>query len=101
MTYNINYTEELSDGSAIAIKYNIKHKLYGDFDTDFLAVEIETNLGPIIISTTYLPPRRPFLPYTDMHKLQSTNIPTCMLGDFNGRHAVFENRDHQITRFPR
>ena len=64
-THKINYTESLSDGSAIAIKHNINYKLYDDYDTDVLAVEIETNLGPIIISTTYLPPRRPFLPTTD------------------------------------
>ncbi len=59
-TYKINYSESLSDGSAVATRYNIKHKLYDDFDTDFLAVELDTSLGPIIIAATYLPPRRPF-----------------------------------------
>ena len=58
--YKVNYSENLSDGSAIAIKHNIKHKLFDDFDSDFLAVEINTSLGPIVIATTYLPPRRPF-----------------------------------------
>ena len=67
-----------------------------DFDTDFLAIEIETSLGPIIIATTYLPPR-PFLPYTDMHKLLSNSIPTYILGDFNGRHTTFGNRDNNTV----
>ncbi len=95
--YKINYSESLSDGSAIAIKYNIKHKLYDDSDTDFLAVELHTSLGPIIIATTDLPPRRPFLPYTDMHRLLSNNIPTYILGDFNARHTAFGNRDNNTV----
>lgn len=92
-TYKVNYSEDLSDGSAIAIKYNIKHKLYDDYDTDVLAVEIETNLGPIIISTTYLPPRRPYLPFTDIYKLLNNNIPVYIIGDVNARHTHFGNRD--------
>ncbi len=83
--YKINYTQTNSDGSAIGIKYDINHKLFDDFDTDFIAVQIDSSFGPIQVATTYLPPRRPFLPYTDMHRLLSNNIPTYILGDFNGR----------------
>ncbi len=54
IVHKINYSDSLSDGSAIAAKYDIENKLYDTFDTDFLAVEIDTNLGPIIISTTYI-----------------------------------------------
>ena len=54
--YKVNYSENNSDGSAISIKHDIKHKLLDHFDTDFLAVQIETSLGPIIIAITYLPP---------------------------------------------
>ncbi len=89
--YKISYSANLSDGSAIGIKYNINHKLFDNFITDVLAVEIETSLGPIQIATTYLPPRRPFLPYPDIHRLPSNNIPTYILGDFNGRHTTFGN----------
>ncbi len=91
--HKINYSEEISDGSAIAMKYNTQHKLFDNFDTDFLAIENETSLGPIIIATTYLPPRRPFLPYTDMHRLLSNNIPTYIIGYFSGRHTAFGNKD--------
>ncbi len=65
--------------------------------TDVLAVEIETNLGPIIISTTYLPPRRPFLPFTDIYKLLNNNIPTYIIGDFNGKHKHFGNTNNNTV----
>ncbi len=97
IVHKINYTESLSDGSAIAVKYNMKYKLYDTFDTDFLAIEIDTNLGPIIIATTYLPPRRPYLPYTDMYKLLNNSIPTYIIGDFNGRHTSLGNRDNNTV----
>ena len=58
--HKINTTQDINDGSAIAIKHDIHHKLIDNFETDFLAVEVNTSLGPIIIATTYLPPRRPF-----------------------------------------
>ncbi len=95
--YKINYTENIYDGSAIGIKHNINHRLFDDFDTDFIAIEIDTSLGPIQVATTYLPPRRPFLPYTDMHRLLSNSIPTYILGDFNGRHSIFGNRDNNTV----
>ncbi len=97
IVHKINYTESLADGSAIAIKHQIKYKLYDSFDTDFLAVEIDTNLGPVIIATTYLPPRRPYLPYTDMHKLLNNTIPTYIIGDFNGKHTALGNRDNNTV----
>ena len=58
-----------------------------------MAAEIQTNLGPILLPTTYLPPRRPFLPFTDMHRLLSNSITTYIIGDFNGRHTSFGNTD--------
>ncbi len=79
------------------MKCNIKYKLYDDFETDFLAIEVETSLGPVIIATTYLPPRRPYLPYPDMHRLLDNNVPTYILGDFNGRHTVFGNKENNTV----
>ena len=72
----INTTEEINDRSAICIKTNMHYKTYDDFITDVIAIEIETQTGPIIIGTTYLPPRRPYLPFPDIHQLLSNNIPT-------------------------
>ncbi len=90
--YTINASGERDDGSTIAIKYEIRHKVYDDFDTDVLALEIDTTLGPIILSTTYLPPpRRPYLPFTDFYRLLSNSIPTYMIGDLNARHKHLGN----------
>ena len=66
-------------------------------DTDFLAVKIETRLGPFIIATTYLPPRRHFLLYTDMLRPLANNIPTYILGNFDSRHVSFGNRENNTV----
>lgn len=87
----VNSTEEASDGSAILIKFGIQFKVMDDFDTDLIAIEIDTVWGPIIISTTYLPPRWPYLPFTDMYKLLNNNIPVFIIGDFNATHRCFGN----------
>ena len=96
-TYKINTSESLADGSAIALKYNITHKLYDDFETDVLAVEIQTTLGPIIIATAYLPPRRLYVPFPDFYRLLNNNIATYILGDFNGRHRYFGNNSENTV----
>ncbi len=91
--HKINYIETLSDGSAIAIKCNIHHNLYNDFETDFLAVEIETSLGSIIVTRYLSTTKNSFLLYTDMHHLLSNIIPTYIMSDVNGRHNAFGNKD--------
>ncbi len=58
-TNKSNTSESIADGSAIAVKYNIAHKLYDDYDKDVLAIEVDTTLGPQLIAITYLPPRTP------------------------------------------
>lgn len=95
--HKINTTETISDGSAIAIKHGIFHKLKDDFITDFIAIEVNTTQGPVIIATTYLPPRRPFLPFPDMYKLLNNNIPVYILGDFNCSHTIFGNRNNNTV----
>ncbi|MFV0503605.1 MAG: hypothetical protein ACK5LT_06515, partial [Lachnospirales bacterium] len=96
-TYKINASESLADGSAIALKYNITLKLYDDFETDALTVEIQTTLGPIIIATTYLLPRKPYVPFPDFYRLLNNDIPTYILGDFNARHSYFGNNSENMV----
>ena len=86
-TYQINSSEERHDGSAILVKTTMKHKLMNNFITDVLAITVETHTGPITVATTYLPPRRPYLPYPDFHSLASNNNPTYIIGDFNAKHT--------------
>ncbi len=87
----------MNDGSAIAVKTNSQHNLIDDFDTHFLAIEIHTTQGPMVTATTYLPPRRPYLPYPDMYRLLNSNIPTLVLGDFNSSHTRLGNRTNNIV----
>ena len=85
-TYQNNSSGGLHDGSAILIKSNIQHKMDDNFITDCILVTIHTNTGPINIATTYLPPRRPYLPYPDIHQIASNNAPTYIIGDLNAKH---------------
>ncbi len=73
------------------MKYNVPHKLFDDYETDVLAIEVDTTLGPQIIATKNLPPRRPYLPFLDFYRLLNNSIPTYILGDFNCRHRYFGN----------
>lgn len=68
-TYRKNYTNTHTDGTAIAIKHTIKHKLFDDFTSDTLALETETNTGKILIATLYQPPARQFIPIPDFYKI--------------------------------
>lgn len=67
----------------VLIKSQIKHKLDGKYLTGVLDLEIETSVGNINIATTYLPSRRPFIPFPDFHRLASKNTPAYLMGDLN------------------
>ena len=83
ITYKTNSRNEINDGSAILIQKNIPHKIDTDYITDVLEIIIETDTGEIGIATTYLPPRRPYLPYPDFHRMATKHRPTYVIGDFN------------------
>ena len=88
--YNVhkkNYLNEDHAGIAIAVKKDIKYKLLDNTVHDVLAIELETQRGPIIIVTAYLPPRRPFFPYNDIMQYVRKRIPVYILGDLNARHT--------------
>ena len=97
--FKINSSEEINDGSAIAVKENIKYKIYDDYITDLIAIEILTETGPIIIGTTYIPPRRLFFPYPDIHKLSTNNTPTYLIGDLNAKHRILgDSRNNTVGK---
>ena len=93
ITYQQNTSNEANDGSAILIRNTMKHKIQDDYGTDFLSISTETSNGIINIATTYLPPRRPYLPFTDFHRAASQNHPTYIVGDLNARHPYLKNKD--------
>ena len=91
-SHTINTEGQLHDGSAILIKQNLKYKIHDNFDTDILQVTIDTLTGPINIATTYLPPRRPYLPFPDFHQIASQQHPTYIIGDLNAHHPDIDRR---------
>ena len=95
--YQKNTTQTQHNGVAIAIKHNIQHKLIDNFTDDILAVKIQTDQGPIIIATAYLPPRRPYLPTPDFLSLLRHNIPIYIIGDLNAQHTDFGNRKNNTV----
>lgn len=96
-TYKRNTSNEGSDGIALLIKQQIKHKMEDDFISDVLEVRLETLIGEIAITTTYLPTRRPYLSYPDFHRLIYKNIPTYITGDLNAKHRLLrDNTDNQV-----
>ena len=91
--YQKNKLNEDNAGVAIAIKRELIHQVLDDYEEDVLAVKIDTTKGPIIVSTTYRPPRVIDFPLADILKLLRTNMPVYILGDFNARHRTLGHND--------
>ena len=95
--YRKNKYNEQQAGIAIAIKRTIPHRLLDDFVEDVLAIQLETRRGPIVIGTTYLPPRRHVFPEHDILKILRKQIPSYIFGDFNAKHtALGHNNDNPV-----
>ena len=84
--YQQNISNTLNDGVAIAIKYRIQHRVEDDFLSETLAIELDTAAGPLYIATSYLPPRRPYLPHPDYLRIFRRQTPVFLIGDLNARH---------------
>ena len=90
--YNIhinNKDNEQHNGTAVAIRRDIKYKLLEDFYSDMLGVTIETKEGPIHLITTYIPPRHQHIHYPDFYQALTKPEPVYILGDLNARHPYF------------
>ena len=78
-------------GVAILIKYNIKYSEIPTTDQNTLAIRILTTIGPIIICTSYIPPRLLTLPILQYNKILSYNLPTIFISDINAHHPFLHN----------
>ena len=106
--YNYNVTkrntlDEMHAGVAIAVKKNIKYCLIDDFRDDILGVKVETTKGPIMILTTYCPPRRNYMPTGEIENKLQMNIPVYFAGDLNARlpalgYGDTNNKGREIQR---
>ena len=92
---NIRY--QASDRAAIAIKRNINNRIINNLSNNTVAYKIQTGIGPIIITTMYIPPRRPIIPSTDFNILKTHNCPVYVLGNYNGNHRLLGS-DKTMTK---
>ena len=97
ITHTSNKDNFLHRGTVIAVKYTIKHQIVDDFETDLLAVKIKTSLGPVTITSEYIPPSRTYFNMPDYAKLLNTPQPDYILGDLNARHPVLGHSDTNIA----
>ena len=79
------------NGSAILIRRDISFQEIHLNHNKFIAIKISTNTGPIIICTTYIPPRDPVIPTIPLIKLFDYNLPTIIMADLNAHHPAFGN----------
>ena len=84
--YKRNFSNTPSDGTAIAVKHSVSHRLLDDFISDTLAIELDTNTGKILLATLYQPPTRNYLPIPDFFTLFRRQTPVYMLTDLNANH---------------
>lgn len=95
--YKKNKLDSAHSGSAIAVKRGLIYRIKEDYYSDLITVTIETNLGPVEIATTYIPPRTGYLHYPDFHSLFTTKHPVYFLGDLNARHRCLGHSNNNIT----
>lgn len=83
-----NLNNEPMDGVAIAVKRKLCHRIEDTFNSKTLTVGTDTIDGKVIIATTYLPPRQPYLPHPDFLRLLRRLIPVFLAGDLNTGHKT-------------
>ena len=79
-------------GVAVFVKSHLQfHFIEFETDGDLIAIKLFTVFGPIIIATSYTPPRIPSLPLIELNKILNFNLPTLIISDFNAVHQCFDN----------
>ena len=76
--YKANTLDERRCGCAIGVRKNLVYRIREDYFSDLLSIEIETSLGPIIVATSYIPPRIGYLHYPDYFRLFSYRKPVYL-----------------------
>ena len=88
---SIGLNNNVYDGIAIFIKYELDFEHVIFKMNDMLGVKIMTTMGPILIATTYSPPRNLSLPLVSLNKLFAYKIPVLFMADINSHHNILNN----------
>ena len=78
-------------GAAILIKHSLNYEIIPITDENTIAIKLQTELGPLVVATSYCAPRQAFIPTTSIYKILSNNLPTLFIGDFNAHSPLFDN----------
>ena len=89
LVFATNKLNETSAGAAIAIRKGLQFKVLNNFNYDTIAVQVQTQSGPIILMTNYTPPRKVNLPNSDLDYAIQNNWPVLIVADMNARHSMF------------
>ena len=81
--------QDIQNGSAILVKRNLCHNIIPNLSTSSIAVKVLTSTGPVVIFTSYIPPRTNSINSLDFQKNISMNVPVLIAGDFNAIHSFF------------
>ena len=87
-THHTNKANELHAGCGIAVRKGIKFEII-NLHHDSIGAKIHTSHGPIIVMTSYSPPRHHQLPNQDIEFLIRHQLPVILVGDLNCRHRTF------------
>ena len=82
---------EECDGVAIFTRYQLAVEHLFFVHNDIMAIKLTTNMGHIIIATSYSPPRRHAIPTVSLNRLFSFQCPVLFIGDLNAHHYHFHN----------
>ena len=88
ITYHTNKADELHAGCGISIRKGIRFEII-NFHHDSIGAKIYTMQGPVIIMTSYSPPRHRLLPNQDIEYMIRHQLPVMLVGDLNCRHRTF------------
>ena len=77
------------DGWAIAVRRSLSCRMLELSRDGMLAVQLQTEDGPLVIATFYRPPRRDWLPVGDLLALANRAEPVYLFADLNARHGFF------------
>lgn len=91
----IQKCEERFSGVAILVKNTLQFTSIPLPENNTLAIKLFTSIGPIIISTSYVPPRQNSIPTISLNKILNFNLPTVFISDFNAKNPMFHNTTYR------
>ena len=88
-TFTVNKNNVRHAGSGIGIRIGTKFEIINNFQHDTIGAIVHSNHGPILIMTSYAPPRQPVLPNADMQFFMNHHLPGIFAGDLNCKHKNY------------